>query len=269
MSRDPLRNTRGPFRAEHLRSGDPYELSNGHTVRCMPTGGRGALATGAGYKALADDPAVEDIGIDAGFSPVAETMRAPDLSIGKIADAPGWVHGIPKLAVEYADTGQDEGELAQKIEDLLAAGTLYVWVVRLNGPRRVEVHEPNQPVRKVLPGGTLEAPGVLADPVAIEALYDLDRAGEVNFRHVLRRLTGHETLDAVRAEERAEGKAEGKAEAVLSVLAARGVEVSEDDRLRILSCSDLPTLERGLRQAATAASAGEVLGEPDASGATA
>jgi len=253
MSRDPLRNTRGPFRAEHLRSGDPYELSNGHTVRCMPTGGREALATGAGYKALAEDPAVEAIAIDAGFAPVAETMRAPDLSIGKIADAPGWVHGIPKLAVEYADTGQDEDDLAQKAEDLLSAGTLYVWVVRLHGPRRVEVHEPDRPTRTVLPGEKLEAPGVLADAVAVEALYDLDRAGEVSFRHVLRRLTGHDTLDAVRAE--------GKAEAVLSMLEARGVAVNEDDRKRILTCADLPTLERWLRLVATVTSVGEILGE--------
>ncbi len=259
MSHDPLRDTRGPFRAEQLRSGDPYELSNGHAVRCMPTGGRGALATGAGYKTLADDPAVENIGIDAGFSPVAETMRAPDLSIGKIADAPGWVHGIPKLAVEYADTGQDEAALAQKIEDLLAAGTQHVWVVRLDGPRRVEVHEPNQPVRQVLPGEELELPAVLSQPVLVEALYDLDVAGEVNFRHVLRRLTGHESLDAVRDEGKAEGRAEGKAEAVLSVLEARGIAVNEDDRKRILGCSDLPTLERWLRRATTATSVRQIV----------
>ncbi len=258
MARNSLSNTRGPFRADQLRSGDPYELSNGHAIRCFPTGGRGALATGAGYKTLVDDPAVEDVGIDAGFSPVAETMRALDLSIGKIADAPGWVHGIPKLAVEYADTGQDEDELARKIEDLLTAGTKHVWVVRLNGPRRVDVHEPDQPVRQVLPGEKLEAPGVLSQPVLVEALYDLDVAGEVNFRHVLRRLTGHESLDGVRAEGRTEGKAEGKAEAVLSVLEARGIAVSESERKRILMCSDLQILDHWLRQAMTATSVDEL-----------
>ncbi len=256
MSRDPLRDTRGPFRAEQLRPGDPYELSHGHALRCMPTGGRGGLATGAGYKALADDPAVEDIGIDTGFAPVADTMCAPDLSIGKITDAPGWVHGIPELAVEYADTGQDEDALAQKIEDLLAAGTKHVWVVRLDGPRRVEVHEPNQPVGQAVPGEELAAPGVLSRAVPVEALYDRDVAGEVNFRHVLRRLTGHESLGTVRDE----GKAEGKAEAVLSVLEARGMAVSEDDRTRILSCRDLPTLESWLRRAATATSVRQIVG---------
>jgi Uma2 family endonuclease len=274
MSRDPLRDARGPFHADQLPSGSAYELSNGHPVRCMPTGGRGALATGAGYKALVNDPAVEAVGIDAGFSPVSDTLRAPDLSVGKIADAPGWVHGVPRLAVEYADTGQDEDKLAEKIADLLGAGTELVWVVRLDGPRRVEVHAPERAVRKVLPGETLEAPGILARPVPVEALYDRGVADEIDFRNVLRRLTGHESLDAVRdegkAEGRAEGKAagraEGKAEAVLSILEARGVTVSDSVRARILGCSDLPTLETWLRRAVDARSADEVVADrPDAS----
>ena len=255
------------FRAEQLRSGDPYELSNGHTVLCMPTGGRGSLATGAGYKALADDPDVEDVGIDTGFSPVSDTMRAPDLSIGKITDAPGWVQGIPELAVEYADTGQDEDELDTKIEDLLAAGTKYIWVVRLNGPRRVEIYEPGQAMCKALPGQELDAPGVISRPIPVEAMYDLDVAGDVNFQHVLRRLTGHENLDAVRGESKAEGKAEGKvegkaegkAESILAVFEARGIEMSEDERDRILSCRDLPTLEDWLRRSLSVTSAAEIL----------
>lgn len=268
-----MRNTKGPFRADDIRHGSPYELSNGHTVLCMSTGGRGALATGAGYKALADDPKVEDIGIDAGFAPVAETMRAPDISIGKITDAPGWVHGIPELAVEYADTGQDEKELTQKIKDLLDAGTRFIWVVRLNGPRRVEIHEPKKPMRTAYPGEDLEAPGVLDYPVAIDALYDRDKAGEVNFRHVLRKLTGHETLDGFVASEksaskaegkvegRAEGKAEGKSEAVLAVLQARGIALQEDDTARVKSCSDQATLDRWLQKAATAHSSDEIFSE--------
>jgi Uma2 family endonuclease len=255
MSRDPLRDAHGPFRADQLLSGDPYELSHGHPVRCMPTGGRGALATGAGYKALVNDPEVEEVGIDAGFSPVSDTMRAPDLSVGKIADAPGWVQGVPRLAVEYADTGQDEGELAEKIDDLLSAGTELVWVVRLDGPRRVEVYAPDQAPRNVLPGEELEAPGILAYPVPVAALYDRGVADEIDFRNVLRRLTGLESLDAVRDE----GKAEGKAEAVLSILEARGVAVSEPVRARILGCGDLPTLDAWLRRAVDAASGDEVV----------
>jgi len=40
---------------------------------------------------------------------------------------PGWVKGVPLLALEYVDSGQDEAALADKIADLLAAGTRMVW----------------------------------------------------------------------------------------------------------------------------------------------
>jgi len=78
--------------------------------------------------------------------------------------------------VESADTGQDEDDLEQEIEDLLVAGTQHVWVVRLKGPRRIEVHEPNRPMRKAFPGEQLKAPGILDHPVSVETLYDLDLA---------------------------------------------------------------------------------------------
>ena len=29
----------GPFRPEQLRPGDPYELSNGHPIECLPADG--------------------------------------------------------------------------------------------------------------------------------------------------------------------------------------------------------------------------------------
>lgn len=32
MARSPLYTTQGPFRAEQIRLGDPYELSNGHPI---------------------------------------------------------------------------------------------------------------------------------------------------------------------------------------------------------------------------------------------
>lgn len=35
----------GPFRADQIREGDPYELSNGHAILCLPTGMRGGART--------------------------------------------------------------------------------------------------------------------------------------------------------------------------------------------------------------------------------
>ena len=61
------------------------------------------------------------------------------------------------------------------------------------------------------------------------------------------------------AEAKAEGAAIGKAEAVLSVLAARGLAVSDAQRTAILACRNVTQLDRWLQGAATAASAGEAL----------
>lgn len=49
----------GTFRADDLRPGDPYELSSGHVIECLATGGRGSKAEGAGYMVIESDPDVE------------------------------------------------------------------------------------------------------------------------------------------------------------------------------------------------------------------
>jgi hypothetical protein len=211
---------------------------------------------------LASDPAVQDVGVDTGFSPSPDTLRAPDLAVGEIPDQPGWVQGAPPLAVEYADTGQDEADLPVKIRELLAAGTRYVWVVRLTGPRRVEVHQPGKVVRIANPGEQLEAPGILANPVPVEALYDREAARRVVFRNLLQR-QGYGSLEEVRAEGEAQGRAEGEVEglrkAVIEVLTARGLTVTEDLRTALASSGEPEALRAILRQATIASSVAEIL----------
>lgn len=56
----------------------------------------------------------------------------------------------------------------------------------------------------------------------------------------------------------AAGKADGEATAVLTVLDARGIAVSAEQKERILGCSDVALLERWLRKAVTVASADEL-----------
>ncbi len=41
---------RGPLHAEQLRSGDPYELSNGHAILVLPTGRRGSCPYSIGSR---------------------------------------------------------------------------------------------------------------------------------------------------------------------------------------------------------------------------
>jgi hypothetical protein len=56
----PQLRSQGPFRADQIRSGDPYELSNSHPIHCLTTGGRGAKAANVEGGVLAGDPAVQD-----------------------------------------------------------------------------------------------------------------------------------------------------------------------------------------------------------------
>jgi hypothetical protein len=185
--------------------------------------------------------------------------------VGGFKNEPGFAKGAPPLAVEYADTGQDEAELTAKIRELLEAGTKYVWVVRLVGSRRVEIHEKDQKMRLAMPGEFLLAPGILKNPVRVEALYDRDAAHEATFTNLLQR-RGYENLDEVRAEGSAQGKIEGKIEngrdAVLAVLKARGLSVSEEERARILASDDPDELARWLMRAATAASTKAAIAAP-------
>jgi len=210
--------TRGPFRAAQLRSGDPYELADGHPIECLPSGGRHAKSNSSGALILESDPDVESVDVDAGFTPDEHNLRAPDIAVGNVPDTPGWISGVPPLAVEYADTGQDERDLQAKIHTLLGAGTRYVWVVRLTGPQRVEVHTPDG-LHMAYPGDELKAPGILRNPVRVEALYDPAVAHEVALRNLLQR-RGYRDLDAVlekgwekgRKEGREEGRKEGREE---------------------------------------------------------
>jgi hypothetical protein len=64
-----------------------------------------------------------------------------------------------------------------------------------------------------------------------------------------------------KTEGKAEGKAEGKREAVLAVLEARGLAMSEAQRAVVAACSDATVLAQWIVRAATASSAAEVLAQ--------
>ncbi len=268
----------GPFRADQIRDGDRYELSGGHPIYCAPAGPEHAGRNLTGAAALDTDPAVDWAGVDAGFAPAPDMLRAPDIAVAPpalVAAQRGWIPGVPPLAVEYASHGQDEAALQTKIADLLGQGTRAVWVVRLVGPRRVEVYCPEEPMRVCGPGEQLTAPGVLRNPVPVEALYDREAAHEATFRNLLQR-RGYEDLDQVRDEGKAEGRAEGKAEGeaagvrqglaegILMILRTRAIPVSEAIGRRIRECTDAARLGAWLLAAARVDQAEQVFAaEPD------
>nr|VFK28197.1 MAG: Endonuclease, Uma2 family (restriction endonuclease fold) [Candidatus Kentron sp. MB]VFK32352.1 MAG: Endonuclease, Uma2 family (restriction endonuclease fold) [Candidatus Kentron sp. MB]VFK75844.1 MAG: Endonuclease, Uma2 family (restriction endonuclease fold) [Candidatus Kentron sp. MB] len=203
--------SRGPFSADQIREGDRLELSEGTPIYCAPAGPSHSRHNVTGAAILDSDPDVEWSATDAGFELKKNTMRAPDVSV---APPPtdksegGWILGAPPLAVEYADTGQNEADLQKKIKELLAAGTRYIWVVRLTGPRRVEVYTQGKPKRTLSATDLLKAPGVLRNPIPVHALFDTKEARRVILKNLLQR-EGYQDLNAVREEGKVEGKVEG------------------------------------------------------------
>jgi len=257
---------RGPFRAEQIRPGDPYELSDGHAIVKEPSGrrhGRNHLVGGA---VLATDPAVEDVGVEVGHVLDPWTLRAPDVSVGGMGDEAGFAQKAPALAVEYVEAGASERALERKIAELLGAGTAMVWVVRLGGLRRVDVHRQGGGVDVKHPGDTLEAPGILQNQVPVEAFYDRAAAQDFMLRNLLDR-AGYADLDAVRAEGatlgRADGEQRGRVEQARSMLrrvfASRGEMLEARQAATLDGCTDLAQLDRWIDQALGGLSASDVL----------
>lgn len=72
---------------------------------------------------------------------------------------------------------------------------------------------------------------------------------------------GHEFQSEFARKHDARGRATGRAESILSFLDARGLVVSDDQRQRILGCTDLEQLDKWVRRAATVSSTDELFVE--------
>ena len=66
-----------------IREGDPYELSDGHAIRCMTAGGRHGAAHNVGSRVLGTDPAAQGkTGTDVGIAwNDGKNLRAPDIML--------------------------------------------------------------------------------------------------------------------------------------------------------------------------------------------
>jgi hypothetical protein len=90
----------------------------------------------------------------------------------------------------------------------------------------------------------------------LHSVVDAQRAEE------LMRSYGEELIEQGRQEGLARGQAKGRAEGVLRILAVRGVNVADEVRHRILSCTDMATLDRWFDRALDARTLSDVLDEP-------
>ncbi len=143
----------------------------------------------------------------------------------------------------------------------------------------MEVHRPGLSMTVKSGGEDLVAPGILRNPVPVDALYDRAVAHELTLRNLLQR-HGHESLEALRAvaiaegreagrsEGLIEGRAEGRAQGALDLaralllrtLEVRHIGIGPEDTAAIESCSDLAMLDLWQARALVAPNRDEVFG---------
>jgi len=104
------------------------------------------------------------------------------------------------------------------------------------------------------PGEQLTAPGVLANPVPVEALYDREAARRVIFSNLLQR-EGYASLEEVRAEKEAQTLHDD----ILAVLTARGLAADDELRTFLARTQDPAILRSALRLAATTTTPSEIV----------
>jgi hypothetical protein len=139
----------------------------------------------------------------------------------------------------------------------------------MNGPRRVDVHQPGKAMVTHSAPGELTAPGVLARAVPIEALYDEAAAREAVLANLLARF-GYDSMESVRVEAPAEGRAEGLADgraagelagarnALLTVMRSLNLPLAAELEDRILRERSPTMLRRRLTRAVRADNSEEI-----------
>jgi hypothetical protein len=171
------------------------------------------------------------------------SLRAPDVALvsGLARPKDDFFRGTPIVAVEIRGT-QSKKYLDEKVKLYLEHDWPCTWIVHANRDE-IEICEPDKAPVVYRPGSDvplvpeLSKYGLAAVPTA--ALFDeaeLSRYAD----------------GWVKAKSYAEGQACGRAAAVLDVLAARGLVISDEDWQCVAECTDAALVGRWLALAATA-----------------
>jgi hypothetical protein len=207
-----------------------------------------------------------------GYRGAADLLTRHDLSSDFATDACVCKDGIdPKTGARHLEeiafeivSEQSVGLVTEKAVQMHRRGVRRIFSVWVKGPQRVCEWSPAS--KSWCPLGrdsAIEDP-CLVTPLSVAALLDAAVADNAVIGALAAK--GNPELRkreaAAEARGKAEGRAEGQADAILKFLEIRGVAVSPSQRQEILGCSDLDRLDRWLRRAAFASSAGEVTFEP-------
>ena len=174
---------------------------------------------------------------------------------------------LEEIAFEVVST-QSERDVAEKADEMHGRGVRRLFAIFVKGPRRVCEWSPKSRRWIPLDAGTRIEDPCLVTPLAVSALLNAALADNA----VVEALKAKRNPEILKLEAAAEAKGEargeakgevrGTAEAVLMVLEARGLAVSQVQREEILRCSDLARLSRWVARASLATSAEEVTTEP-------
>ena len=190
---------------------------------------------------------------------------APDASVYPAArDPETGRRQLEELAFEIVSE-QAIGVPSEKARALVRRGVRRVFCVVVKRQRVLEWSRETDAFGPLADDAALEDP-CFYRPLRVRALLDATAADD-DVAHALLARDGPVLRTAIEQSEakgrtegkiegkiegKTEGKTEGKAEAVLALLAARGLTVSDALRRRVLACADLATLERWIVRAALA-----------------
>ncbi len=174
---------------------------------------------------------------------------------------------LEELAFEVVSE-QNTADVSEKSFIMHRRGVRRIFAIFVKGKKRVCEWSPESRSWRLLDVSSSIAAPCLLKPLPVAALLDAAVAANAVAEALIAQ--GNPVIQTLKATVRSEGKAEGftegraegraeaSAEAVLRVLAARGIAVSEVQRREILGCQDLDRLARWLDRVALASSADEV-----------
>jgi Uma2 family endonuclease len=134
------------FTADQLlqmpKDGFRYELVSGELTKMAPAGLEHGIVGGSLHARLGHYVLENRLGVvpssDTGFrlSSDPDTVLAPDVAFisaqryRAVEDKEGFFEGAPDLAVEVVSPSDTPSEVAEKVNEWLAAGTRIVWVLK-------------------------------------------------------------------------------------------------------------------------------------------
>jgi len=193
-----------------------------------------------------------------------KSRRAPDIVIAHEIKSPKNqpLHGIPVLAVEVRAT-QGKKHLEEKVKLYLEHDWPTVWNVHTER-REVEVVQQGLASVTYRPGASVPLPNELdkygLSSMPVTAFFDENEAAKYIDEWV--RANGYNDGRANgyndgRADGYTDGRTRERANSLLDVLLARRLDIPRSTRERILSCTDLDTVQRWFTLALTATNVDE------------